>query len=67
MSKKFGLFGDKDLFLVKNLKPLTNQLMMRKFEGSKIIMLSALIYSLSLSYWYDWIYLGCIKIIEEKW
>lgn len=31
MSKKFGLFGDKDLFLAKNFKPLTNKLMMRKF------------------------------------
>ena len=67
MSKKFGLFGDKDLFLVKNLKPLANKLMMRKFDGSKVIMLSALISSLSLSYWYHWIYLGCIKIIKEKW
>lgn len=51
MSKKFGLFGDSDLFLARKIKPLMDQTKMRKFQGSKYILGFLIALSLSIPYW----------------
>lgn len=50
MSKKFGLFGDSDLFLAKKLKPLTDETKMRKFKGSRIISFCVALTALYIPY-----------------
>jgi hypothetical protein len=52
MSKKFGLFGDSDLFLARKLKPLMDETKMRKFQGSKYIAGCLVALTLFLPYWY---------------
>ncbi len=51
MSKKFGLFGDSDLFFARKLKPLADETKMRKFKGSKILILTITTMGLYIPFW----------------
>jgi hypothetical protein len=51
MSKKFGLFSDSDLFFARKLKPLVDETKMRRFSGSKILLISIVSATLYIPYW----------------
>ena len=57
MSKKFGLFGDSDLFFARKLKPLADETKMRKFNGSRIIAGCVAALALYIPYLYFNVYL----------
>lgn len=51
MGKKFGLFGDGDLFFARQVKPLADETKMRRFQGSKIIAGSLILLVCFVPYW----------------
>ena len=50
--KKFGLFGDNDLFFARKIKPLSDETKMRKFQGSRIMAGFVILAAASIPYWY---------------
>lgn len=51
--KKFGLFGDADLFFARQARPLVDETKMRRFQGSKLIAGSLVLITLFIPYWYQ--------------
>lgn len=59
--KKFGLFGDNDLFFARKIKPLADETKMRRFQGSRVLAGCVILTAAFIPYWYLWSNIGSIQ------